>query len=138
MPNSTQGYGFTISGGSLNVDLIDAKVPDVEVTMRESSTLSNEAWATKMANKLKEAGSVDLIVDISDSSTVYAAVGTNVQYTLAISGVFSFVGWGIITGIKPDSVSARTHDHDMKVTFTLEWTNQNDSHVEVAPTWDIT
>jgi len=135
---STQGYGFAITGGSLSVALIDAQIPGYKIGLRESTTLANEAYVTRMVNKLAEAESVDLVVDIADSSTVFAAKGINAQYTLTIAGVFTFVGWGVITGLKSSNSPARTHDHDIQETFTLEWTNQNTTGAEVAPTWSIT
>lgn len=137
MPNGTQGYGFTITGNSLDVDLIDALIPGYKIGLHETTTLSNTAYATKAVNKLAEAESVDLVVDIADSSTVYAAKGVNAQYTLQVAGIFEFVGWGIITGVKAGNAPARTHDHDVQVTYTLEWTNENSSKVETAPTWTI-
>ena len=133
MNENVQGYGSTLTGNSLNVKLIDIGTPGEKIGTRETTTLANTAYVTKIVNKLKEATNIDGLVGLKDGESIKAAAGVNALYTLTIAGIYSYAAWGVIAERKGAEAKARTHDHELTVGFTIEWTLQNDSGVETAP-----
>jgi hypothetical protein len=137
MPENVQGYGTTLTGNGLSVDLIDIGTPADKIGTRETTTLANTAYVTKTINKLKETGNIEGLVGIADGASVKAAFGVKALYTLTIAGIYSYVAWAVISEKKGAEAKARTHDHELTMGFTLEFCHENTSGTYVAPveTW---
>lgn len=129
-----QGYGTTLTGnGMTTVPFIDAQLPGTQVTLRETSTLSNVEWATKMVNKLKELDKIDFMFNGAYLDEVKSACGANALFTISMGSAYNFQAWGVLSVANSDSFSARTHDHSVQFTATLEFTLTNSANEETAP-----
>ena len=129
------GNGTTIkfttasTAGSNIAGVTEIKIGGVEIDKIEDSDLSNTAWKTYIAGKLKEAQDLTFTVKVKGLGDVPAdGVKTMCTVTLPDSAG-TYVAWGFC---KRGELSAQNNtDMTCAITFTI--CNLNDTGVETGP-----